>query len=168
VPHRPSIAALALAGVLVSMPARAQTIDPEFRADIEKLFEVTGAGSLGSQMAELVSNSFLDAMRQAQPDVSERAVAVVRETLTAEFAKGFEPKGELMTRMAGIYATNFSHAEVRALLAFYATDVGRKSISVMPTLAQQGAAAGRQWAEQNMPRVIQALELRLREENLFK
>jgi hypothetical protein len=93
VPRRPSIAALALAAVLVSMPARAQTIDPEFRADIEKLFDVTGAGSLGSQMATLVSNSFLDAMRQAQPDVPARAVAIVRETLDAEFAKGFEPKG---------------------------------------------------------------------------
>ena len=167
-PRRLLFAALVLAGFLVAIPAQGQSIAPEFRADIEKLFEVSGTAALGLQMATLVSTQFLDAMKQTQPAVPERAVTIVKETLNAEFARAFEPKGELLTRLAGIYAANFTHAEVKALLAFYGSDIGRKAVSVMPRLAQEGAAAGQQWAQQNLPRVLGALEQRLRNEQLLK
>jgi uncharacterized protein len=145
-----------------------QTTDPEFRADIEKLFEVSGTGALGLQMSTMVSSQFLDAMKQVQPDVPERAVTIVRETLNAEFAKAFAPKGELMTRLADIYAASFTHAEVKALIVFYNSDVGRKAVSVLPRLAQEGAAAGQGWAQQNLPRILGALEQRLKSEQLLK
>jgi uncharacterized protein len=161
-------AALALAACLLSIPAQAQAIDAEFRADIEKLFEVTGAASLGLQMATMASNQVIDALKQGQPDMPERAVTIVKETLTSEFVSAFAPRGELMTKLAGIYATHFTHTEVRAILAFYATDAGRKSISVMPKLAQEGGAAGQLWAQQNMPRVMGVLEQRLRDEKILK
>lgn len=167
-PRRLLIATLALTGLLVSMPARAQAIDAEFRADIEKLFQVTGASALGLQMATIVSNQFFDAMKQGQPDVPARALEIIKETLNGEFSRAFEPKGELMSTMVGIYATKFTHAEVKALVAFYSTDVGRKAVSVLPQLAQEGAAAGGQWAQQNLPRVLRALEQRLRNEKLLK
>ena len=160
--------ALMLAGLVLPVPARAQTLEPAFRADVETLLKVTGAGSLGAQMATLVSNQVIDAMKQAQPGVPERAATVVKETLNAEFGKAFEPGGELMARIVGIYASHYTPAEVKELLAFYNTDVGRKSISLLPTLAQEGAAAGQQWAQQNMPRVLSALQQRLRDEGLLK
>ena len=162
------IAALTLAACVLSLPAHAQTIDPQFRADIETLLKVTGAGSLATQMASLISNQVIDAMRKAQPGVPERAATVVKETLNAEFGKAFEPGGELLGKMVDIYAGHFTPAEVKELLAFYGTGVGRKAISLLPTLTQEGAAAGQQWAQQNMPRVLTALQQRLRDEGLVK
>ena len=168
-PHRLLTAALALVGLVLATPARGQAaIDPQFRADIETLFQVTGAGALGVQMATMASNSVIDAMRQSQPDVPERAVTVVKETLSGEFVKAFEARGELMTTMVEIYARHFTQAEVKALLAFYATDVGRKMVSVLPVIAQESGAAGQQWAQQNMPGMIERLERRLRAEGLVK
>jgi len=162
------IAALTLAGFVLSPPAHAQAIDPQFRADIESLLQVTGAGAFGAQMAALVSNQVVDSMKQTQPGMPERVAAVVKETLTAEFTKAFEPKGELMTKMVGIYASHFTPQEVKALLAFYGTDVGRKAVSVLPMLAQEGAALGQQWGQQNMSRVLGVLQQRLRDEGLLK
>jgi hypothetical protein len=162
------IAALTLAGFVLSTPARAQAIDPQFRSDIESLLQVTGAGSLGAQMAMLVSNQVIDSMKKAQPNVPERVATIVKETLNAEFTTAFEPTGELMGKMVGIYASHFTPQEVKALLAFYSTDVGRKAISVLPMLAQDGAVAGRQWAQQNMSRVLGVLQQRLRDEGLVK
>ena len=162
------VIALTLAGFVLSTPAHAQGIDPQFRADIESLLQITGAGSLGAQMATIVSNQVIDSMKQAQPGVPERVATVVKETLNAEFSKAFEPKGELMTRMVGIYASHFTPQEVKGLLAFYGTDVGRKAVSVLPMLAQDGAAVGQQWAQQNMSRVLGVLQQRLRDEGLIK
>ena len=119
-------------------------------------------------MATLVSNSFIESMKQAQPDVPERVVTIVKETLNAEFSTAFAPKSELMGAMVGIYANNFTPDEVKALLAFYGTDAGRKAIAVLPRLAQEGAVAGQKWAQQNMPRMLETLQRRLREEGLLK
>lgn len=162
------IAALTLTGFALSTPAGAQAIDPQFRADIDSLLQLTGAGSLGAQMAMIVSNQVIDSMKKAQPNVPERVATIVKETLNAEFTKAFEPTGELMGKMAGIYASHFTPQEVKALLAFYSTDVGRKAVSVLPMLAQDGAAAGQQWAQQNMSRVLGVLQQRLRDEGLVK
>jgi hypothetical protein len=168
VPRRLAIAALTFAGFVLSTPVGAQTIDPQFRADIESLLQVTGAGSLGAQMAALVSNQVIDSMKQAQQGLPERVATIVKETLNAEFTKAFEPRGELMGKMVGIYASHFTPQEVKGLLAFYGTDVGRKAVSVLPMLAQDGAAAGQQWAQQNMGRVLGVLQQRLRDEGLVK
>ena len=168
VPRSLLIACLTLLTLALSTPARGQANDPQARADVEMLLQLTGAGTLGVQMATLFSNQFIDAVKRTQPDVPERMVTIVKEVLNAEMSKAFEPKGELMTRMAGIYARNFTPAEVKALLAFYGTDVGRKAIAVLPKLAQEGAAAGQEWAQQNMPRVLGTLEQRLRNEGLLK
>jgi len=166
--RRLMIAALTLAGFVLSTPAQAQAIDPQFRADIESLLQVTGAGSLGAQMATMVSNQVIDSMKKAQPGMPERAATIVKETLNAEFTKAFEPQGELMSKMVGIYASHFTPQEVKALLAFYGTDVGRKAVAVLPMLAADGAAAGQQWGQQNMGRVLGVLQQRLRDEGLVK
>jgi uncharacterized protein len=51
-----------------------------------------------------------------------------------------------MPRVVDIYVKHFTHDEVRALLDFYTTPVGRKVIRVMPMLAQESSAAGQRWA----------------------
>src|SRR5215510_10289404 len=106
-----------MAGALaLSTPVSAQTIDPQFRADIERLLQVTGAAALGVQMATLVSDQVIDSMRQAQPGIPERAASIVKETLNAEFTNAFDSKGPLMGEMVLIYAKNFTPGEVKALL----------------------------------------------------
>lgn len=154
--------------LFLSPPAGAQAIDAAFRSDIEKLLEVTGAGALGLQMATLASNQIIDSMKQAQPQMPDRVVVVIKEVLNAEFAKAFDATGEMHGRFVAIYARRFTHEDVQALLTFYATPVGRKMIATMPMLAQEGAAAGQEWAVANMPRVGAILGDRLRAEGLIK
>ena len=53
------------------------------------------------------------------------------------------------------------------MLAFYQTDLGKKTIAAMPSIIREGAAVGEQWAEANMPRVLEVLETRLKSEGLL-
>jgi len=73
-----------------------------------------------------------------------------------------------MPKMIPLYAKYFDHEEVRALVAFYQTELGRKTIAVMPQLMQEGAEVGRAWAADVMPRVEEAIQTRLRIEGLVK
>jgi hypothetical protein len=52
--------------------------------------------------------------------------------LTTEFGRMFQGPDSVMPRVVDIYVKHFTHDEVRALLDFYTTPVGRKVIRVMP------------------------------------
>jgi hypothetical protein len=164
-----SIAPVALlALVLGPAPVVAQVVDPTFRADIEKLLEVTGASQNGAQIANLVSGQVLDGMKRSRPDIPARAVEIAKEVVQAEFLSAFSGPQGLSSAIVDIYEKHFTHEDVRGLLAFYETDLGRKAIKLLPVVIQESALAGQQWAEQNMPRIIKVLDARLRAEGFIK
>lgn len=159
------VAAITFMLCLVASGARAQApIDDEFRADIKRFLDVTGARAIGLQMASIVSNSLLDSMRRNTPDMPDRVVQIVRDVLNTEFAKAFD--GPMLDEMIPIYAKHFTHAEVLALVNFYSSDLGKKVVGEMPLLAQEGAQVGQRWAEKNMPTILQTLDQRLRAEKI--
>ena len=151
-------------------PAAAQTaappIDPSFRADIERLMEITGASSLATQLANTVSSALIEGIRQRQPDVPDRLVTIVKEVLSDEFAKGFT-SSDMRNKQVALYARNFTQAEIGGLLDFYASPVGKKAISVLPTLVKEGSALGEEWAQANTPRILGVLQARLKAEGLI-
>lgn len=148
--------------------AGAQEVDPSFEADILKLMEVTGSVRMSEQMAALISTEMMNGFRKAHPQVPARAFDIVQEVVLGELATALSAPDGLMPKMIPLYAKYFDHEEVRTLLAFYQTDLGRKTIAVMPALMQEGAEVGRAWAADVMPRVEEAVQTRLRIEGLVK
>jgi hypothetical protein len=45
------------------------------------------------------------------------------------------------------YDKNFTHEEIRGLIAFYQTPLGKKSVSVLPQLVAEVQEKGRTWGE---------------------
>jgi hypothetical protein len=151
---------------LLSPPAAAgaQSVDPAFKADIEKLLVVTGSAQMGKQAATLISGQILEALKKARPDIPPRVVEVAQEVLDSEFAKAFDGPDNLTARMIPIYAKHFTPEDVRGLLAFYNSELGKKSVTVMPVVFREAAAVGQQWAQEHMPAISSVLEARLRAE----
>lgn len=146
----------------------AQALDESFRADIEKLLEITGSAELGTQIASLMSQQLLANLKKSQPSMPEEMLDIAQQVLDEEFAKAFaEPEG-LTSQVVSIYAKHFTHADVQGLLEFYSSDLGRKVIGVLPSVVQESAQAGQQWAAERAPTIRAALERRLKAEGLTK
>ncbi len=154
--------------LLQARPARAQTIDEPFRSDIEKLLQTTNSAQLASQAASLVAAQILGSLQKSQPGIPDRALEVAKQVLDEEFAKAFVGPDNLTDRMIAIYARHLTHDDVRGLLAFYGTDLGKKTIALVPVIFQESAAAGQQWTEKHMPGIVAALQSRLRAEGFLK
>src|SRR3712207_6294778 len=114
----------------IATGAHAQEADARFRADVDKLLEVTGAAAIGTQIATLVSDQVIDSMNQQQRLLPEGAVALIKEVLKAEFSNAFEGPDGMRARLADIYMKHFKHDEVIKILEFYNTEVGRKTVSL--------------------------------------
>jgi len=162
-------APLVVAGVLLFAPAaRAQVLDDSFRADIERLMEVTGSSQLGTQMASLLSRQVLDGLKRSQPDIPSRIIDLAQQVLDEEFAKAFTGPDSMTPRLVAVYARHFTQQEVRGLIAFYGTDLGKKVITVMPMIIQESAVVGQEWSAQHMPDILATLRKRLQSETLSK
>ena len=152
--------------VLAAGRANAQSVDPALRADIDTFLKLTGAETIGVQMANLVAAQMIDQMKRSQPDVPDRAIAIVKQVLSEEFGHMYDGPTGLHERIVAMYARHFSRDEMTALIRFYTSDIGKKMVADMPGIMQEGAMAGQEWAVANMPRIGALLQQRLRDEKL--
>lgn len=158
---------LAALAVVCPRPAAAQAIDPAFRADIERLMTLTGnTESRNVQIANAVSGQVLDGLKRANPNVSERAIALAREVLEAEFTKAFAAPDGLMPRIIESYALQFTREDVQGLIRFYESPLGRKVVDRTPALLQAQAEMAQKWMTDNQARITATLESRLHAEGL--
>jgi hypothetical protein len=157
---------LALACSTLAAPHRAaaqQPVDPAFERDIQKLMEITGAQRLGEQMIGLVMQQLTQSLKTASPNAPPRMLEVATEVTRALFTKEFPA---LLPRMAASYAKVLTPDDVKQLIAFYETPLGRRMVEVMPALQDAGARAGQEWAQQLVPRLQNEIMQRFKQEGL--
>jgi len=68
--------------------------------------------------------------------------------------------GAFDKEMVRIYAEAYSEDELRQLIAFYQTPIGRKTLQIMPELMQKGMAVGQKLAQEHLPELQQAIAAR--------
>jgi hypothetical protein len=52
------------------------------------------------------------------------------------------------------------------MIRFYSTDLGKKTIRVMPALMQESMAAGQQWGQALGPQIEERVKARLKKEGV--
>jgi hypothetical protein len=90
----------------------------------------------------------------------------VQEVLKSEFELAFNGS-DMKDKEIALYAKYFTHEDVKGMLTFYESDLGKKTIAVMPSLTREAALIGQQWGEANMLRVLDVLRARLKAEGLL-
>jgi len=106
-------------------------------------------------MNKLLSDS-LDQMLQMQMKQNPQ-IAPYEPQMRAFFNK-YMSWASLKEDMVKIYMAEFTEQELKELLAFYQTPVGKKSIQKMPTLLAKGAELGQQRVQQHLPELQQAIQ----------
>ena len=144
----PLLAALvALALIGLARPVAAQTpAQPPSPAAIlvaKQIVELKGARQLFTPLVrgvvEKVKDQFMQTNFMWAKDLNEVA---------ANLEKGYAPRvDELVDMAARIYASHFTEAELKQLLAFYQTPVGRKAITEEPKALDESMASGGNWGD---------------------
>jgi hypothetical protein len=154
--------------IVVAMvrPASAQNIDPALQADITRLVDLLRVPQMAEQMGDVIAQQMVASVRREHPDVPPRVVTMASEIVKAKFVDAFSAPNGLLSRLEPVYAKYYTREEIQALIAFYQSDVGRKSITVMPAIFQDSMTLGQQWAAEVTPQITRDLEKRLRAEGI--
>lgn len=134
--------------------ALAEELTEEKKQDIVKLMEVTGALRVGRQMSSLVTRQMTQSLKVSRPDIPEEMYDILAEEVNSTIGEAMTEKGGFIEIITPVYHKYYTHEDIRQLLAFYHSDIGRKVVKVMPALMQESMAAGQLWGERLAP-VIQ-------------
>jgi len=124
---------------------------PAKEADIRKLMDLTGANSLGEQLMAAGMEQFRASVLDSQPD-NPRAKQFV-DAFVAGFQKHFDATALTQTEIP-IYDKYLTAEDLKDLLEYYSSPLGKRMLKVLPEIAQESQAAGfslgQQAAQQTM------------------
>ena len=155
---------LAAALAIPGLAAGAES-DPAKQADIRQL--IGGSGTrLSKQLADTAGRTIAAALKTRYPDLPDRVLPALTRELTDVFEKQAQAPGGLTDRIVAIYDKQFTHQEIRELLAFNQTPVGRKTMEVMPQIMGETMAAGQAWGRGLAPEINRRVEAVLKKEGI--
>jgi hypothetical protein len=137
-------------------PLQSETaaIDPAKLADLQKLFEVSGAKKNVHEMIGVLLSTLKPQIERSLPpgDRSEQVVNVVLKKIGAII-----DSDEFFLHLAQIYDTYFTDDDVKDLVKFYESPAGKHFAAVMPQITQQFARTTQQWMAERIPKTMEEL-----------
>ena len=127
---------------------RARADEASHRAAILELFKLTHMESMMQQSMDAT----MDAQVKMNPALTKFAPQL------REFLAKYMSWKSLQDEFIKIYMKSFSESEVKQIIAFYKTDVGRKTVVEMPKLMEQGMQVGAARVQQHMPELAKILQ----------
>jgi hypothetical protein len=132
----------ALFGVIIALALGPLGDDKaQKREDAKRLIVSAGGDKMGLQMW----NQMMPSFKQAMPEVPAK--------MWDEFSAEID-MNELVDMCVPSYERHLSHAEIKELLAFYESPLGKKLVSVQPQIMQECMIAGEEWGRKIGERVI--------------
>jgi uncharacterized protein len=149
--------ALVLIAILVAAPwADALPTDQAKHRDIEKLVDMMGTVQNATTVIDRMLPQMIDVIRKSNPEIPQTVLDALEADGKDEFHKAIP---ELIEPIIAIYDSNYSAEEVRQLLAFYESPIGRKLIQQMPQIMQQSLALGASWGQSIGERVADRMRV---------
>ena len=125
--------------------ASSPKIDPAKEADIRKLLDLAGTKAVMQQTIDRMSESIKPLMTNSLPP------GEYRDKLINIFFQKFQSRLDLqhmLDLIVPVYDKYFSAEEVKELVKYYESPLGRKATSVVPKIMAEAGDAGREWGRQ--------------------
>ena len=157
------IRAIAVTGaLLLSAPAFASDESERLEA-AQQLVDQTMTENFTKQMSSSVWPTIEPVVRAKNPNVNDETVRQLADSFNALMAQYL---GTLMQDMVPVYAKYFTAEELRQLLAFQSTPLGKKSIEVQPKIMAEAMPRIMQGVQTLLPQINQEFAQIVRQQGL--
>jgi hypothetical protein len=144
------LAAVAVALAVSSLSAQAQQPSAAALSTAKDIISTSGSTTLFNPLIAGVVEQAKLLLLQQNPNLS-KVLTEVADKIRTDLAPRFD---ELTNEMARLYATSFTEQELKDLLAFYKSPLGKKVISEQPKIADASLRFAQNWANALSDEVI--------------
>jgi hypothetical protein len=139
-----------------------QEMEAANQRDLQRLVQISLTERLRPQLEASYRQQAM-ALLPADPPPSEAAIRVVGEEVDAVLDRKLV---DLDDRLAAVFAAYFTPDEIRQLLAFHESEVGRKSAAVSAAMAGESREAIQEWSQEFEQALFERLTERLKKEGI--
>jgi len=134
--------------LLLAPPAAAQqglALPGGLESDIRELLALTETEKIGDQLLDQIFTAYETMIPQVPREVWRQA----RREMRAK---------DLIERMVPIYARHFNREDIRALIEFYRSPVGKKYIERQGPIMKESMDVGMRWGQEVSKKVLSDLK----------
>lgn len=137
----------------------------EKRSDIIKLLKISGIIGIANKMAVYSSNQIIDALK-GQKELTPRIIEIIKVEVSAVINEQILDEQAFFSYFVPIYDKYYTHSEIKGLISFYESELGRKTVRVMPSFADECIVAGEKWGQSIAPVAFNRIAKRLEAEGI--
>lgn len=134
--------------------------------DTLDLLEVTGSLDIGTQMGTSLAQQMISSLKNVRPDIDPKAFTIIEEEIVDIIESEMKDTNGIVQELIKIYNRHYSHQDIKDLLEFYQSDLGKKLISATPSVVQESMAAGQKWGQNIIPVIQERITTRFEEEGI--
>ena len=142
--------------------AQEKPTSDEYRQSLSTLLDLTGAKMAGEQIAYAIAQETLGAIAATGTPITEQIQQVVVDEALGEFASRYGDLDYLTDLYIPLYAEHLTEKDMRELLAFYQSPLGKKTLDAMPSIAQNAAVLMQKSSFEQIPGFQQKVDTKLR------
>jgi hypothetical protein len=151
--------------VLIS-PAASDNIAPAKRADIEKLMQITGPPDVTKQISNFFIRQMSQSIKASRPDLPAKTYRILGEEINSVIEEQMTAEGGFLDMVIPIYAKHFNHKDIKGLLKFYQSDLGKKTIKIWPLILQESMTLAQDWSKSLGPLIKKNINTRFKKEGI--
>ena len=152
------VALFALGGIGIARPALAADPSPASILIARQIVEIKGANAIFEPMirgvVEKVKDMFMQTNFMWSKDLNE-AAAVVNKDYASRI-------NEVYDTTARIYASHFTEAELKSILSFYQSPLGKKMLTEEPKALDESMASAGKWADSLSDEVLSKMRAEMK------
>lgn len=130
-------------GLLIQTNSFAQE-SSDYEKELKKMFEVSGSDQVYKSAVAQMINQF----KVGYSDIPDEFWEEMKtEMLTVSI-------DDLTKKMVPIYSKYFSKSELKTLIAFYKTPIGKKLAESSPMIVQESMVVGQEWGKELGEKIV--------------
>ena len=134
--------------------------------DTLKLLEVTGSIGLGAQMGNAMAQHMISSLKATRPDIDPKVFTIIEEETLYLINSEMKKSDGLANQLVKIYSKYYNHQDIKDLLEFYQSELGKKLITTMPNIMAESMIAGQKWGTSFSPLLQERIQNRFKEEGI--
>jgi hypothetical protein len=102
----------------------------------------------------------------SHPEIPPKTLEKISAKLHTMMANKASTPGGVIDLIVPVYAKHFTHAEIKQLMAFYRTDLGKKVIHKLPVVMAEARDVGQKWGSNLEPDIKLVVDQALAEDKV--
>ncbi len=157
--NRFTLCLVVLLTVLVPLVSWAADSGAEKAATIRQIMTLGGIDDLAQSYGKNMAEQIYQVLKTSRPEIPPEAMTIIRTEVDQQLDTDRE---QLLAQIAAIFDRSFTAEEIQELYRFYQTEVGRKSLALMPAIMQENMEIGKRWGREVGPAMKARLESRFK------